>query len=149
MPHRRYITDEEYAKAAANGIKRDTLNTRIWQHNWDMDKATTKRPQKQIKHSEHYKAMARSNGITETMYRVRVKQYGWTPQRAATEPPGHPESRKAAIKAAHAARGKYPKELLEEAASNGIARDTFYCRIKRGWPPEEAARHPPLRRQKQ
>lgn len=141
-----YITPDDYAQAEKNGISIKTLEHRVRQLGWPKQRAITEPPQKQMKHSEELKALALANGIPVRTYRHRIKQYGWSAERAATEPVGHPESRKAAIEAARAARGKYPKELRDRALSNGIAIDTFYCRIKRGWEPEEAATYPLLRR---
>ncbi|WP_173130527.1 hypothetical protein [Paenibacillus tritici] len=136
-----YITPEEYARAAANGIKANTLEVRVRCLGWDKERAMTTPPRRVSDHSAWH-ALAESNGISKHLFRVRVNRNGWSPERAATEPLTTKDRRRELVLQAKSYQLKYPPEVLARAAANGVRPDTFYARIHRGWDVDRAADTP-------
>ncbi|MBJ8054907.1 hypothetical protein JDS87_23890 [Bacillus cereus] len=86
----RWLTDEEYARAAANGIGRRTLHYRVYRSDkWDLEEALTAPPGTVRHHHEgenhEWLQLARENGINTNTYRDRIKR-GWGHYKAATKP---------------------------------------------------------------
>lgn len=124
-----FITNEDYEKAAKNGISKSNVYQRVNEYGWDLERAITAPVRK--KNGGIYAGMivfAEQNGISKPTFFKRVKE-GMDIYEAATKPIGY---------AAH----------LELARKNGIKDVTFYQRIKRGMKPYEAATKPVATRKK-
>ncbi|MGH1256013.1 MULTISPECIES: nucleoside permease [Bacillus] len=132
----RWLTDEEYARALSNGIKRKTLNYRIYEAEWDLEEALTAPPrsERHIKFEGmhmKWRRIAEANGINAGTFYSRLNS-GWGYQEAST---------KTAIK-----RKGLGKVWLERAKPNGICYSTFMTRvITRKWDIEKAATTPVIR----
>ena len=129
-----YITEEEYKIAEANGIDKRTLEERIRKQFWDKERAISQPKRKRGKYTKWYK-IAESNGISRGTFIARVNESGWSCERAATEPIKTVKE-KAIIMAE--SRRKYPAEVYATLKANGINRNTFIARIRRGWTVERA-----------
>ncbi|HDR8076536.1 MULTISPECIES: hypothetical protein [Bacillaceae] len=81
---------------------------------------------------KHYKT-AKSNGISKKRVQQRVFRYEWDVERAITQPIG---KKKMEFDRKHG-------NWMHVAEQNGISRDTFYSRLKRGWSYELAATKKP------
>jgi hypothetical protein len=138
-PYDWYITPEEYETAAANGISRNLLETRIRKYGWPKELAMTKPPRKLSKIPREIVELAQRNDIPyQTLYwRIYA---GWAPDRAATEPVADRAER---VRRAHDARRKIPADIIELANKNGIKYMTLYKRVSEmGWDPVTAATTP-------
>ncbi|WP_180226734.1 hypothetical protein [Bacillus pseudomycoides] len=98
--------------------------------------AATKPVKKYEKRDESFKKLALENGISLPTYNRRVAN-GWDLEEAATKP------------AREYVRTKEPEtwddmyiHWLKVAKNNGISRDNYYLRVKRGWGFEKAATTP-------
>ncbi|MEC3159331.1 hypothetical protein P9Z94_25120 [Bacillus thuringiensis] len=86
----RWLTDEEYAIAAANGISRKRLNYRVYKSDkWELEEALTA-PPGTVRHNyegKHHKwlQLALGNGIHPNTFYTRVAR-GWGYCKAATKP---------------------------------------------------------------
>ncbi|AIQ54530.1 hypothetical protein R70331_25420 [Paenibacillus sp. FSL R7-0331] len=136
-----YITPDDYTRAAANGIKANTLETRVRCLGWDKERAVTTPPRRVADHSAWH-SLAESNGISKHLFRARVNQHGWSPERAATEPFTTTDRRRELVSQAKRYQLKYPPAVLARAAANGVQPDTFYHRIYLGWDVDRAANTP-------
>lgn len=115
-----FITDEDYEKAAKNGISKSNVYQRVNEYGWDLERAITVPVRK--KNGGIYAGMivfAEQNGISKPTFFKRVKD-GMDLYEAATKPVGY-------------------ATYLELARKNGIKDVTFYQRITRGMKPYEAA----------
>jgi len=138
-PYDWYISPEEYETAAANGIRRDTLETRIRRLGWPKKRAITEPPRKLSKIPREIVELGQRNDIPyQTLYwRIYA---GWAPKRAATEPVA---DRAEPIRRAHDARQKIPADIIELANQNGVKYTTLYKRVSEmGWDPMTAATTP-------
>ncbi|MGG0219198.1 hypothetical protein ABEZ32_24045 [Bacillus mycoides] len=86
----RWLTDEEYARAAANGINRKRLQSRVYDFDWDVEVAITA-PLGTVRHeykgkNHKWLKLARANGIKTRAFHHRIKS-GWGHYEAATKPP--------------------------------------------------------------
>jgi hypothetical protein len=141
-PYDFYITPEEYAQAAKNGIRPALLEVRIRSLGWPKQRAITEPPQqKKPRIPREIVEMAERNGITYNTLRWRVHTLGWDMERAATQPL---QDRKAQAKRAYEARRKYPAHYKRMAEENGIKESTFHSRLRSGWDIETAATRPPM-----
>ncbi|RAT01416.1 hypothetical protein A6E27_23065 [Bacillus cereus] len=77
---------------------------------------------------------ALSFGITRVLLHQRYYQSDWSLERATTEPPT-PRNAPSEV-----------SDLVDLAVSNGISRATYYLRVGKGMPPEEAATKPTAKR---
>ncbi len=135
-----YITPEEYERAAANGIKRGTLEWRIRDGGWDKERAITTPSKRQVRRKK-WTAIAKQNGIPERNFLNRL-YHGWTNERAATEPLLTREARAERLSNQTIAKCVYPKELIDRAERIGVSRNTFNQRVLAGWSLERAASEP-------
>ena len=121
------ITDEDYEKAAKNGISKSNVYQRVNEYGWELERAITV-PIRKRKGGINAGVitLAERNGISKPTLFKRIKN-GMDPYEAATKPKGY---------AAH----------LELARKNGIKDVTFYQRVKRGIDPYEAATKPVMSR---
>lgn len=141
-----YITPEEYARAAANGVMARTLEWRIREAAWEKERAIATPPHKRADHSRWH-AIAKQNGISQRVFHNRIYD-GWPPERAATEPLLTKDERSERMRQDNPTKRVYPQELLEQAASNGISYKLFVKRVtKLKWSWERAATEPPVSRQ--
>lgn len=140
MGHWYYISPEEYARAEANGVKRGTLESRIWQYGWKKELAITT-PAKPLRYRKKWVALALESGISKRVFYNRVSK-GWTPERASTQPLATKEDRAAVLRLSNPAKRIYPQELIDQAAANGVSRNTFTKRMQAGWSLERAASEP-------
>ncbi|WP_369355561.1 nucleoside permease [Lysinibacillus capsici] len=131
----RWLTDEEYARAASKGINRKLLNYRVYQAKWALETAITA-PPGTVRHSPEGKytkwiKLATENGICKGTFYSRVNS-GWSYKDAATKPPKR--------------KSELGKMWLEIAKTNGIGYQTFMSRINtRNWDVEKAATTPLIR----
>lgn len=131
----RWLTDEEYVRAASKGINRKLLNYRVYQAEWDLETAVTAPPGTVKRKSGGKYAkwidLAESNGISKGAFYSRLK-VGMGCKEAATEPL---KKNKGLMKV-----------WLEVAKPNGIGYQTFMSRINtRNWDIEKAATTPTIR----
>ncbi|OOR18138.1 nucleoside permease [Bacillus mycoides] len=130
----RWLTDEEYARAAANGVSRERLNSRVYDFEWDLELAIsspigTVRHEYERKHAKWLK-VASKNGINISTFYSRLG-LGWEIQEAAIKPVRQ--------------KSKAEKTWLNIAKQNGISYQTFMSRIHtRKWDLEKAATTPPI-----
>lgn len=141
-PYDYYITDEEYAEAARNGISYDRLTNRIRRNGWGKKEAMTT-PVKVHKEKASFIRLAKENGICYETFKARVYSRGWDEYAAATTPlRDNKWIRENALRSSEKNR-RYPREILELAKKNGICYNTFYYRVKTlKWDLEEAATKP-------
>ena len=135
-----YITPEEYEIAEKNGISRDVMSKRVRGLCWRKQRAMTEPIRKHTKR-KHWAELAKENGISYNTFMTRVNDLKWDEERAATEKIHDMDEIRA-----RRVQGKrrFPQELVDLAASNGIGYNTFYSRVKNRMTPEEAATTPIL-----
>lgn len=80
----RILTDEHRKIAWKNGISLPTLQRRVYQYGWDIERAITERTHK---HGIKYLQRALENNISKPTYYSRLRS-GWTPHQASTIPVG-------------------------------------------------------------
>lgn len=133
MALNRWLTDEEYARAAANGINRKRLQSRVYDFDWDVGEAITApigtvRHKYERKHGKWIK-IASENGINRNTFYTRVNNLGWNCKDAATKPTRQ--------------KGETEKTWLNIAKKNGIGYQTFISRIRtQKWDMKRAATTP-------
>lgn len=140
MSYRYYISPEDYERAAKNGIKPRTLERRVRDQAWDMKRATTTTPRK-LNSRPAWVRIAAENGIPYQTFINRVSAK-WSLERAATQPLMTNAKRREQMKKNNPVKRKYPEELVKQAASIGISRNTFYARVNYGWSLERSASEP-------
>lgn len=144
MCHWFYITPEEYAEAAKNGVKPKTLDRRVREMCWDKQRAMTTPPRRQKPRGyyDKWRAIAERNGVKYESFMSRIRS-GMDPERAATQPLQTPEElRQSALCAAERNR-VHPEAYIRMAEKNGIPYATFQYRVKySGWDYERAATEP-------
>ncbi|MGG0209556.1 nucleoside permease [Bacillus mycoides] len=134
MALERWLTDEEYARAAANGVSRERLNSRVYDFDWDLELAIsapigTVRHEYERKYAKWLK-VASENDINLSTFYSRLG-LGWEIQEAAIKPVRQ--------------KSKAEKTWLNIAKQNGISYQTFMSRIHtRKWDLEKAATTPPI-----
>ena len=139
MSHWFYITPEEYARAAVNGVSAQLLDVRIRSLAWEKERAIKTPPHDKRRLPKEWIARAKQNGICYSTYKYRVNVLGWDLERAATQPL---QDRKAQARDAYEHSRKYPAEMKELAIQNGIPERTFHRRMRVGWDALEAATRP-------
>ncbi|PEU21536.1 nucleoside permease [Bacillus wiedmannii] len=132
----RWLTEEERARAAANGIGTRTLYYRLYRSDkWELEEALTA-PPGTVRHNYKGKyakwlATAAENGIGRETFYSRLNG-GWSYNDAATKP----------IKR----RNKLAEKWFDIAKQNGVGYQTFMSRINtRKWDAEKAATTPTIR----
>jgi len=137
-----YISEEEYARAEANGITRTCLIQRIRKACWDREDALTRpmKPQRPRDSLKQWRELAEKSGISKGTFWARVSG-GMSPEEAATMPK---QSRQDIQWKRWASTRKTPAEFVRLAEKNGINTRTFHSRIHRGMDPQEAATRPPM-----
>ena len=122
------LVKEDYERAAKNGIKRHTLENRVYTLLWEHERAVTEPVDKRIKECKwnQYKAIS---VVSRSSFDRRVKK-GMDPELAATKPPEK--------------KGRYTEEDVKIAAENGISLNTLKQRIYHYKKPIEEAISQPL-----
>ena len=129
--HSYYITPEQYDTAERNGIKKATLENRVFSLCWPAEKACTKPTKKQTATLEPmWKEKAEELGISVQCLRLRIRQ-GWTEERALSTP-----------KVVGSIRKKHMLEDVERAKANGISYEMYVRRRNSGWSIEDACTVP-------
>lgn len=122
-PYDFYITDEDYAEAANNGISNDRLRQRVRMYGLCKQRALTTPPQIHKNHS-HMEEVLMAHNISIQQYRWRVNN-GWDEYRASTQPiQDEKEKREQGLRIMELNR-IHPQEILELAARNGINGNQF------------------------
>jgi hypothetical protein len=78
-----YLTEEDYAVAAANGISRKRAYQRFYENGWEKERAITQKIGASRWSMYHEKCEA--NGITQQRFNDRIRR-GKSPEDAATTP---------------------------------------------------------------
>lgn len=137
-----YISPENYARAAANGIRRLTLEYRVRTAAWPLERAITEPVPARQNHG-HWTALAAANGISHQVFYGRLKR-DWSYEQAATQPLTSRSQQQDLCRQAKFYQKRYPPEIVAQAEANGVSRQAFYGRVKRGWTIEAAASTPPI-----
>ena len=86
-----YLTDEDYATAAKNGIKKGTVYSRFHNSGWSAEKSintpTMSRTAKTGSKYSKYFAICENYGITRGIFHNRLYK-GWSLDKACTVPVG-------------------------------------------------------------
>jgi hypothetical protein len=94
-----YLTDEDYAIAAKNGIKKLAVYKRLYYLGWSVKQAihtpTMKRTDKRGSKYEKYYAIGEKNGIPNKRVYYRINYARWSLKDACTVPIRKYESRRA------------------------------------------------------
>lgn len=131
-----YISPKEYEVAEKNGISKCTLERRIRLYGWEKERALTQKPKKRVK-QDYWKEIALKNGIKKSTFFGRINRHGWTPEKAATTP----------VVPTVIKNRKYSDEVYKRLEENGISRQLFYDRIRKGWDIERATTRKPFTNQ--
>ncbi len=130
-----YITPQHYSIAEENNISPRTLEQRVRDNGWHIEKAISE-PVRPRKTYGQWIKIAEQNGICSNTFRVRVNLYGWSNERAATEALMNRQEHMSKILKR---QRNYPLSFIEQAEKNGICYNTFLSRMHRGWSMEEAS----------
>lgn len=140
IENKRMPTKEEYQRADANGISRQTLKHRIKYSGLAIEEAIAKPLQRGFKQKyKKYIELANRNGISyQTFYSRMNSKSGrkWAPEEAATTPSKMYEKRKGS---------NYQDPTDEEkkqAESNGVGSKLLYQRLMSGWTMERSITSP-------
>ena len=86
-----YLTDEDYAIAVENGIKRGTVYSRFHNLQWSIERTintpTMERTAKTGSKYSKYFAICETHGISKRVFNNRIYK-GWSLDRACTVPVG-------------------------------------------------------------
>lgn len=134
-----YVTPEEYAAAAARGLTKRSLESRL-RAGWNKADALT-RPIRPQADRTYWREIAEANGIDRATFYRRINRSGWSEERAATEPVQDPL---AALLECNQRKRTISDEELAQAAANGLTRAAVHQRIRLGWTKEEAISRPPM-----
>lgn len=129
---REYLTDEDFERAARNGIPAVRVKNRFYGLHWSKERCITQKYKPNNNNWAQYEAVSKVN--KNTFYnRIHL---GWTPEEAAMTPKR---------KNGDILHPKRPisQEIRDLAEQNGIKPLTLRQRIYGyGWSPEEAATIP-------
>lgn len=78
----KYLTEDDYIIAAANGISQKRAYQRFYQYGWDRERTITQ-PIDKISRWDRYKSICKENGISQAMFNARIL-LGKSPYEAAT-----------------------------------------------------------------
>lgn len=128
-PYDYYITPEEYAEAERNGIHARLLEVRIRRLGWEKGRAIITPPRVRKLTDPELRSLAKAQGISYNTFWHRIYR-GWDEKRAANTTLQEAEEQRKdnAIRVCKMNR-KYPQELVDLAAKNGICYGTFYGRV--------------------
>ena len=83
----RYITDEDYAVAESNGISKFTVDARVRNLDWPIEKAITQKPRQLNRIPKIVLDSLKKNNISKGTYHTRIN-VGWGVEEACTVPTG-------------------------------------------------------------
>lgn len=138
MSYSFYISPDHYLQASKNGINANLVTKRVRDYAWSIERAINQPPQIRNRWGRWLR-IAENNGVCNSTLHTRVVRDGWDIERAATTPPASSESN---CKRMGEMNRKYPKHYIETAKKNGISKDAFGDRVRRGLSFEEAATLP-------
>jgi hypothetical protein len=139
-----YITPEQYAAAAENGISARTLELRYRDYGWEMDRAISTPVRKQGSNGK-WPQVAKENGISYSQFSARVR-LGWSAEKAATTPTMSLQETAAHARSLRGVEPLVSPEIKALAKANGISKSTLQHRItKQKMDPVEAATRPTAR----
>ncbi|MEK3814216.1 hypothetical protein [Bacillus sp. FSL K6-1284] len=148
-PYDYYISPEEFAKAEANGISKDTVVGRIRRQGWDKQRALSE-PVRFADRSRFaadwaiYGKVAERNGVSRAAFRVRVYR-GWSAEKAASTPKVEKKEqiKRMTERSPRTKYRKFPEEIVKLAELNGIRYGTLKSRaVRSGWDMYTAATTP-------
>ena len=84
MEYYEVIYDEDYKKAEANGVRKNTLQNRIYNLGWTKEKAINTPPIKP-RFCKKIIEIANSNGVCKSTLMFRVKKLNMSAYKAATK----------------------------------------------------------------
>lgn len=135
-----YLTPEDYEIARQNGIDWVNVHNRFYNLFWDKHRAVSEPVNKKFVSPEwqRNKDKCLQNGISNKIFMGRINK-GWSEEEASTQPVlSRSEQMKRIAKNRRAKLSPY----VSIAEANGISRQTWYARVKRGLSEEEAATKP-------
>lgn len=128
-----YLTQEDFAKAKENGISYENAYARFYNYGWNVEDSITK-PLYKPNLWNQYKELANKHGIKRATFYTRVYN-GSTPEEAATVARMPHRGYKEAI--------KITSEIIQQAAANGITKNTLCARVyQHKWSVEKAMTTP-------
>lgn len=127
-----FISDEEYERAAANGINKDVFRCRV-ARGWDRERAMTEPlHERKSPYCKTLVNLAAACGVDRMTLYTRVKVYGMSPYKAATTP------KKVKKKSIY-----YRPDVFASCTKLGISENAFKWRINYGgWSLERAMTEP-------
>lgn len=86
-PNVTILTKEQYERAKANGINRQTACSRVRDYGWDIERALTE-PSRSwgVAFTNDELAIMRKNRLKKGTVKDRINRYGWDRERALTQP---------------------------------------------------------------
>nr|DAI95733.1 MAG TPA: PVL ORF-50-like family [Caudoviricetes sp.] len=134
-----YAAPDDYEAAAERGICKSTLNSRL-ARGWTVASAITVPVRKPSSGEyKHFKHLAMQNGIKYNTFKRRVL-LGWSLPDAAAKP--LVSCKDSTDRARQIKRRVIPKQIVIQAAQNGICYHTLYSRIQCGVSMSQAATMP-------
>jgi len=128
-----YLTQEDYAKAKANGISYENAYARFYNYGWSKED-TIHKPLHKPNLWNQYKDLANKNGVKQGTFYDRMYK-GMSPEEAAT-----------LSKRPHRGYTKPAKitlEVVQQAAANGVTKNTLCVRVYQyKWSVEKAMNTP-------
>jgi hypothetical protein len=82
-----YVTDEQYEIAARNGISKHNVNQRVYNYDYDVERAITEPLRKPSTRWQQWKEIALAHGISNEAFNSRIAR-GMPEEEAATRPIG-------------------------------------------------------------
>ena len=80
-----YLTDEDYAIAASNGISKKNAYQRFYDYGMSKEEAITKQIRQYVGVWIKWKDICIKHGVTNPLFNYRLRK-GMTPKEAATKP---------------------------------------------------------------
>lgn len=122
MKRHYYITPDDYARAEANGINKRTLERRVREFGWDIERAVNTPILSRNKLNESMVKLAEKNGVSRRLYARRIKELGWTEEQAASVPP---MSRKEVGKENAKRATRFTDKQLQIMKKNGLKKSRY------------------------
>lgn len=124
-----YLSEEDYQKADRNGLKRKTVFHRVYNANWDVERAVTQ-PVVQ-RYTKEQKRLMKENNVSKNVMYHRLRK-GMTLEDAISRPFVE-HKHESAI---------FTHSELDQLKANGIRLSTAINRVRRGWEKERAINKP-------
>lgn len=88
-----YLTPQDFEIAEENGIKKKTVERRVMDFGWDIERAITEPVNERSYATGAWAQWEHIANVTYQNFRTRLSR-GWSEQDAALTPPGKPRGRK-------------------------------------------------------